>query len=276
MLKQRIITALWGIPLLVAIIWFGEPWFTVILAVWGALAAFEFYRLVSAAKVPPLTYYGLVWTALLVASRNSQLISFLDPYLSTSQLTPLLITLAAVLSLVWLVLRPQKSESFTSWAWTMAGIIYIGWLLSYLVGLRDFENGRNWIFLALFVTFASDTAAFFVGRALGKHKLAPKISPAKTWEGAIAGVFGAMLVSLFFLLPTPLKLPLAAWQAVILGLFISIFGQFGDLAESLFKRNMGAKDSGRLIPGHGGVLDRMDSVVFAGLVVYYYVVWVVR
>jgi phosphatidate cytidylyltransferase len=108
---------------------------------------------------------------------------------------------------------------------------------------------------------------------LGRHKLAPGISPGKTWEGAIAGVFGAIISSL--LLVTLLSLPLSYGQAILLGLLVSIFGQLGDLTESLFKRNMGVKDSGRLIPGHGGVLDRMDSVVFAGIVVYYYVIWVI-
>ncbi len=110
-----------------------------------------------------------------------------------------------------------------------------------------------------------------MGRALGRHRLAPRISPAKTWEGAIAGVFGAIIVSLLFTIPTPLHLPLIHWQAILLGLLVSVFGQLGDLVESLFKRNMGVKESSKLIPGHGGFLDRIDSVVFAGIVVYYYV-----
>ena len=92
------------------------------------------------------------------------------------------------------------------------------------------------------------------------------------WEGAIAGVFGAVLVSLFFTLSTPLQISnLACWQAILLGLLVSVFGQLGDLIESLLKRNMGVKDSSRLIPGHGGFLDRIDSVVLAGIVVYYFV-----
>ena len=183
--------------------------------------------------------------------------------------------------------RPQK-EAFTSWAWTIAGILYLGCLLSHFVALRGLETlsmpyaGRNLVFFAFFTTFASDTAAFFIGRALGKHHLAPHISPGKTWEGAIAGVFGAIIVSLFFVLPklftvdNPLYLrDFAYWQAILLGLLVSIFGQLGDLIESLLKRNMGVKDSSQLLPGHGGFLDRMDSVVFAGVVVYYYVIWAV-
>jgi len=260
MLKQRVITAIWGIPLLTAIIWFGEPWFTLLVAIWGVLAAFEFYRLVTTSKVSPITYFGLIWVLLFIIS----------PHFEYNFLTPLLLTSAVILSLVWLLFRPQKEGAFTGWAWTMAGILYLGWLLSYLVALRGLDAGRNWVFFALFTTFASDTAAFFVGRALGKHHLAPNISPGKTWEGAISGVFGAIIVSLLFILPTPLSLPLLYWQAILLGLIVSVFGQLGDLAESLFKRNTGVKESGKLIPGHGGFLDRIDSVVFTGAVVYYF------
>jgi phosphatidate cytidylyltransferase len=273
MLKKRVITALVGLPFLIVIVWFGEPWFTILVAMWGLLAAFEFYRMVAASKVSPLTYFGLIWTLLFILSRNSGLLYILRPHFDLNLLTPLLLTSAVILSPIWLLLRRQKEGAFTGWAWTIGGILYIGWLLSNLVVLRGLDDGRNWVFLALFTTFASDTAAFFVGRALGKHHLAPRISPGKTWEGAIAGVFGAIIVSLFFILPTPLKLPLSWWQAILLGLVVSVFGQLGDLVESLLKRNMGVKDSGKFLPGHGGFLDRIDSVVFAGIVVYYYVIW---
>jgi len=274
-LKKRVITALWGIPLLIAAIWFDKPlpWFTILLAIWGLLAVFEFYRMVAASKIAPLTYFGLVWTLLFILSTSPELLSLLKPYFNLDLLTPLLLTSAVVLSLIWLLLRPQKERAFASWAWTIAGILYIGWLLSYFVALRGVDDGRNWVFFALFATFGSDTAAFFSGRALGRHHLAPSISPGKTWEGAIGGIFGAIMISLLFTLPTPLSLPLSYWQAILLGLLVSIFGQLGDLVESLLKRNMGVKDSGKLLPGHGGFLDRIDSVVFAGIVVYYYVIW---
>ncbi len=267
MLKQRVITGLWGIPLLIAAIWFNKPlpWFTVLVAIWGLLAVFEFYKLVAGAKGQPLTYFGLIWTLLFI----------LSPHFNYAFTIPLLLTSAVVLPLIWLLARPQKEGAFISWAWTIAGILYIGWLLSHLVALRSLDDGRNWVFLALFTNFGSDTAAFFIGRALGRHKLAPSISPGKTWEGAIAGILGAIIVSLLFTIPSPLSLPLGYGKAIVLGLLVSIFGQLGDLVESLFKRNMGVKDSGRLLPGHGGALDRIDSVVFAGVVVYYYVIWAI-
>jgi phosphatidate cytidylyltransferase len=292
MLKKRVITGLWNIPLLIVAVWFNKPlpWFTVLVAIWGLLAVFEFFKLAGRAKVQPLTYFGLIWTLLFILSRNSELLSLLEPHFDLNLLMPLLLTSAVVLPLIWLLLRPKKEGAFIGWAWTIAGILYIGWLLSYFVALRGGYHpllitettGRTLVFFALFATFGSDIAAFFAGRALGRHYLAPGISPGKTWEGAIAGLFGAIIVSLLFTLPKLFTIPnplylqdFSYWQAILLGLLVSIFGQLGDLMESLLKRNMGVKDSGRLLPGHGGALDRIDSIVFAGVVVYYYVIWAI-
>ena len=243
------------------------------MVVFGILAALEFYRMVAISKVPPLTYFGLIWTAFFILSRNSELLSILESHFNPdllNLLTPLLLASAVVLSLIGLLVRRQKEGAFTSWAWTIAGILYVGWLLSYLVALRGLDVGRNWVFFVLFVTWVSDTTAFFIGRRFGRHKLAPSISPGKTWEGAIGGICGAILMSILFFTPTPFQLPLIYWQAILLGVLVSAFGQVGDFVESLLKRNMGVKDSGKLMPGHGGILDRMDSIVFAGIVLYYY------
>lgn len=258
MLKQRLITAAWGIPLIMAVVWFGQPWFAIITAIWGLLGAREFYQIVAGAKVPPLAYFGMVWVVLFI----------LSPLCPSTAALPLLLTTAVMLPLIWLVLRPNREEAFMRWGWTVAGILYVGWLLSYLVTLRSTASGREWVLLALLVTFASDSSAFFIGRKWGKRRLAPNVSPKKTWEGAIAGVLGAILASLILL--ALLRLPINIGLAVLAGFLISVIGQLGDLVKSLFKRNMGVKDSSHLLPGHGGILDRMDSVVFAGVVVYYF------
>jgi phosphatidate cytidylyltransferase len=258
-LKKRIITAIWGVPLVLLAVWFGEPlsWFTILIAVWGLLAAMEYQRITGVSGTRPLAAFGLVWTLLFIIS----------PHFNYGLTVPLLLTSAVVLSLAMLLFLPKKDGVFASWAWTMGGILYIGWMLSLLVEIRA-EAGRNWVYLTLLATFASDTAAYFIGRAFGRHKLAPAISPGKTWEGAIGGLFGAVVICLLFTLPTPVHLPLEYGEAVALGLLISIAGQVGDLAESLLKRNTGVKESGSLLPGHGGLLDRLDSILFAGAVVY--------
>ncbi len=280
MLRKRLLTAAWGIPLIIASVWcsspeFGFPWFTVVIAIWGMLASIEFYRLAGVFKVTPLLFFGVLFTVLFI----------IHPHIDFGDIpaVPFLMTLLVLLSLALIVFLPKKEGLFSNWAWMIGGVLYVGWLLSLVVELRieagtaSFAHaGRNLIFLALFATFGSDTAAYFIGRAFGKHKLAPHISPGKTWEGAVAGLFGAIIVSLLFTLDTPFELPLGYGEAIVLGLLISLFGQIGDLAESMLKRSAGAKDSGNLLPGHGGLLDRMDSVVFAGAIVYlYYLIIVV-
>ena len=273
-LKKRILTSLWFVPLLVIVAWFGgELGFTILIVAVGLLAALEFYRIVAVSKVLPFTYFGLIWTAFFILSRNSELLSILEPHFNLGLLTPLLLTSAVVIPLIGLLIRRQKEGAFINWVWTIAGILYVGWLLSHLVALRGLDAGRNWVFFVLFVTWVSDTTAFFIGRRFGKHKLAPNISPGKTWEGAIGGIFGAIIMSILFFTSTPFHLPLVYWQAIVLSILVSIFGQVGDLVESLLKRSTGVKDSGKLMPGHGGILDRMDSLIFAGVVVYYVIVY---
>jgi phosphatidate cytidylyltransferase len=266
MLRKRVVTALGGIPLVILAVWFDKPlpWLTVLAALWGLLAVYEFYRMTGVSKVRPLAIFGMVWTLLFI----------LQPHLDYAQKVPLLLTSGVTLSLIMLVFLPTKEGVFHRWAWMMAGSLYTGWLLGLLVALR-LDAGKSWLYLALFTTFASDSAAYFIGRAIGRHKLAPVISPGKTREGAVAGVCGAVIICLLFTLDTPLQLPISYGQAIILGALISVFGQTGDLAESLLKRNTGVKDSGNLMPGHGGLLDRMDSIVFAGVVVYLYYIFIV-
>lgn len=274
MLKKRVFTALWGIPLVVIAVWFDTPipWFIVLAAICGGLAVFEFYRITGVDKNLPLTIFGIIWTLLFI----------IRPYYPNQLELHLLLVSAVGLSLIMLVFLPKKDGLFVNWAWMLGGMLYIGWLLSYLVALRlepgtnAYPNlGRDFVFLTLFVTFGSDTAAYFIGKAIGKHKLAPKISPGKTWEGTIAGVLGAAIVGWLFTLSTPLQLPLTWWQAILLGVLVSVFGQLGDLAESLLKRNCDVKDSGGLMPGHGGLLDRLDSILFAGVVVYLFYTYLI-
>ena len=274
MLKNRIVTTIWALPLVGIIIWFGEPYFTTFVAVVGLLAAIEFYRLTKGIKAQALTVFGIIWTILLILIRNPSIYSRLGSYIDVEFIIPMIVTLGIAVSLILLLGRKQKQGAFTDWSWTFAEILYVGWLLGYLVALRGLDNGRSWVFLAIFVTFGSDSAAYFIGSSFGKHKLAPTISPKKTWEGAVGGLAGAAAVSLLFLFIKPVQLTsyLNWWQLVIIALSISAVGLMGDLVESLFKRNTGVKDSGTIFPGHGGMLDRMDSIVFAVVLVYYIVV----
>lgn len=268
MTKKRVLSALVALPIIFVVVWFGEPhtWhfylFSILVAAVAAVGALEFYSISGLSRRDPITIFGLIWTLLFILMAHFEV-----PYLAP------LLTSAVVFSLV-VVLRSPTERAFINWAWTLAGVLYLGWMLSHLIPLRGLEGGRDWVLLAIFATFAADTAAFFCGRSWGRHSLASAISPGKTWEGSIAGFLGAIAAALILALILP-GISIPYWQVIILGALIGIFAQLGDLGESMLKRSAGVKDSGRLLPGHGGILDRLDSIVFTVVVVYYYVIWLV-
>jgi len=267
MLKHRVITAAVGVPLIILAIWFGGPWFSLLIAAAALAGTYEFYHMANFDRREPLLYLGMLWALALV----------LSPHYKNPEVLPIIITAVMLISLIWLLLRPSREKAFHNWAWTIVGALYVGWMLSYWLNLRGLDDGRNWVYLAMLITFANDTGAYFIGRARGKHKLAPMISPAKTWEGAIGGLVSAILAAIIIALVLTLvsHFTFKYWQIILLGFLVSLFAQLGDLVESLLKRNTGVKESGNLLPGHGGILDRFDSLIFVGAVVYYYVIWVV-
>jgi len=274
MLRQRVLSAAVFVPIVFASIWFGNPWFSVVVAIAAILGVTEFYAMVSQRGWQPLTIFGTLWTLFFIFN------AYYAPKYSSDNIyiivTSALITSAVALSLLWtLFLRSSGEKAAVSWASSLAGIFYMGWLLSYWVLIMNSYggdwNGRDWVLLALFSTFAVDTAAYFVGRALGRHKMAPTISPGKTWEGAAGGLLGALVAVI--VLALLLDINISYWQMVLLGFLIAVFAQLGDLVESKLKRSAGVKEASNLIPGHGGILDRLDSIVFTGVVVYYCLRW---
>jgi phosphatidate cytidylyltransferase len=269
MLRQRVLSAVVFVPVLFASIWFGNPWFSIVVAVAALLGVIEFYAMVGRRGWQPLTFFGTLWTLFFIFNAY-----YAHSYSSESTwllVTLALVTSAVALSLLWvLFLRSPGEKVLITWTSSLTGIFYLGWLLSYWVLIMVFY-GRDWVLLALFSTFAVDTTAYFIGRALGRHKMAPTISPGKTWEGAVGGLVGAIVAVITLALL--LDIDISYREMVILGLLIAVFAQLGDLAESKLKRSMGVKEAGNLIPGHGGILDRLDSIVFTGVVVYYCLRW---
>ena len=169
----------------------------------------------------------------------------------------LLVTGAAALVAIWELRALLRRSGLMPWL--LASLAVAAFLAAGLA-LRDLDNGLAWLSYAILITFASDTAAYAVGRLIGRHRLAPTISPGKTWEGTVGGIIGAAAVSTVFAWFIELdSLPLVA--AIPLGAGLSVLGQLGDLIESWLKRKAGVKDSGNLLPGHGGVLDRLDSLL---------------
>lgn len=271
-LRQRLLSAALLIPILFAVIWFDlprlsiSPWFFLTVAAVAILGAAEFYKMATHAGWRPLTIFGVLFTLFFIMNAYFQEIR------ATPVATVALLAASLVLPLLWLALR-RRERMLADWLWTASGIFYIGWMLSHFIPLRALEHGRDWVFLAAFATFAVDSGAYLIGRTWGRHKMTPRISPGKTWEGAIAGL--ACGVAAAIALDAILGLPVDYWQAGLIGFILAIVAQIGDLVESILKRATGVKDSGTLIPGHGGMLDRLDSILPTVVLVYYYVVWVV-
>lgn len=259
----RALSAAVGLPVLLGIVWLGDPLFTMLGVVVALLALREFYRLAQGAggQAFPLPGYALGAALVLgMAWRGADAV-------------PPLLALAVAVSLVGAMVRWQEDRPDTGWLWTLGGLLYLPLLLGHFLWLRQLPLGREWVFLVLLGTFATDTAAYFTGHAVGRHRLAPRLSPGKTGEGAIGGLIAA--TASVALLSAAFGLPMSLSAAVLLGLLVGAITQIGDLAESYLKRVAQTKDAGEVIPGHGGLLDRLDSLVFGAPVVYYYAVWVV-
>lgn len=261
MLQTRIIAALIALPIVAAAILAGGLWFLAGALVIGWLNGWEFGQMMQAGGYRPARPLTLLLIAALM----------LDAYFPNLQLLAPILSLTLLGSLVWQLFRRDSQAPTVDWALTVAGGLYIGWGMAHLVALRELSQGLAWLLLALVSIWAADTMAYFVGRTLGRHKLWPRHSPKKTWEGLAGGIAGGILgaagVWFFF--------PALAWSsALIIGAVVPIVGLFGDLAESMMKRHVGVKDSSHLFPGHGGFLDRSDSVLFVSIAVYYYAIWV--
>ena len=269
-MATRIATSVVGLPLLLLIVWVESPYpFVALVCVAAALAAWELcdmYRALGDRPITPLAVLltgGFVATALIAAAVRSKADTIL-PMLAQS-----LSLLCAAIALYWMMRRRDVHLDTGLMISTSVPIFFVGGLLYHAPLLRTAEYGREWILLLLLATFAADTCAYFVGRAIGRTPLAPNISPSKTREGAAGGLAGAVVACVA--LDAVLGLPATWWQAALMGVAFGVVGQIGDLVVSRIKRFTGVKDSGRLLPGHGGVLDRLDSMMFNLVVLYYFV-----
>jgi phosphatidate cytidylyltransferase len=254
---SRILVAVVGLPAVLGLVWLGGWWLWVLAAAVGLIALHEFY--VMARPLRPLVlagYTGLVLT--LLGEQLGGTIWMLGGFLTTLALAFLLKGIS------------DTRQSLTvAVATTVAGTAWIAFGLAFLLLLRRIpEHGRLAVFTVLLAVFAADTMAYFTGQLIGRHKLAPVLSPGKTWEGLVASTITAVLVSFFALYHT--KPPfLTVGESLILGAVIAVAAPVGDLFESAVKRDLGVKDSGRLLAGHGGMLDRLDAPLFAGVAAYF-------
>ncbi len=249
----RVLTALVLIPIVLALVLWAPRWlFSAVLALIAAGALREYLAIAEQSGLAPLAWFSYAAAVTL---------AFWAP-LSESLV---LLVVAALL----LAMRPSRSldKALPGAAASVLGVFYVGVPLVLLGNLRNLRDGPRWVIYVLVLTWISDTAAYFAGRAFGRHKLAPRISPGKTWEGAVASLLASVAFGVAYL----------AWMRPEMGLLfagamsagVNIAGQLGDLAESAIKRGAGVKDSGAMLPGHGGLLDRIDALLFAVPALWY-------
>jgi phosphatidate cytidylyltransferase len=266
LLLHRTISALVGIPVVVGAIWLGAPWLTVLVAAAAVLGVREAYRMSPPGIGPFPLALGAMWAIALVvgAQSGSGLSSFLV-------ISAGILAAGAFIALLWFVAFYSGGNYLIAGIFLVGGPVYVAFLLSHSLPLREIggagDLGRNWLLFALLVTFATDTGAFLLGRLLGRHALAPAISPRKTWEGAAGGLIWAVCAAVALGLIFDLAIP--RWQQGAIGATVGVVSQWGDLFESKIKRLSLVKDAGGIVPGHGGILDRLDSVVVSVPVVYY-------
>ncbi len=275
-LTQRILTAIIGVPLLLLVFYFGSYYFLAFILLIVGFGSYEFFRLVDNKNLDNKKIIGIVFCIILPIGANFGYLYFI-----------FLFTLVSIFTLFINLQKQDLSNTLIGAGTKFLGIVYIGWFLSHAILIRninesvfpyiDNTNLKNndigffWIVFVVACTFLNDSAAYFFGKYKGKIKLVPRLSPGKTVEGTVCGIFMAllcgMIINLIFSSPISYK-----W-AMLLGFVVGAVAVLGDLIESMFKRSVSIKDSGGLLPGHGGVLDRFDSLILVFPVMYYLILF---
>lgn len=264
--KERFLAAIILIGVLfLSIQYLPDIGFFCVLQILIIISLFEFYNLFKGTKNPPYQLLGLLMSLMISASFLFDVVTLEMVLLSS-------LFLAAVYPLIFLRRADTLAPFANAVALTLLGPLFVNLTINHVYFLR-MEKGADYVYFLIIAIICGDTAAFFIGKFWGKHQLAPKASPRKTWEGTFAGLVFAGLGALFVqqvLIPEILL-----WKAVVVAVLVSVFAQIGDLLESLFKRAAGQKDSSKILGGHGGFLDRIDSFVLA-VPFFYYILKIFR
>jgi phosphatidate cytidylyltransferase len=273
---KRTVTALVLLAIAMPAVLFGGIWFFLLIGFFIVMASWEYVQIFRAIKMEASMLVTVGGTFLLLATRSQSVMHFLFPFATFSlqwadlTLTCLVLIAMAVHLYAYERGRDQAAFDFTI---TVGGLLYLGWIGAYLNDLRALPNGGWWLMFVLPTVWMADAGAYALGAKYGKHKLAARLSPKKSWEGYFAGVFAGTLYGGFFAYVYSWLGPLQVtfWQGAMLGLALSTITTLGDLGESLFKRQGGIKDSGTLFPGHGGAFDRIDSWLWAAVIGVYWI-----
>jgi phosphatidate cytidylyltransferase len=262
MLSKRVISGILFLPVFYLVTWELPPAYFMALVLAAVLVGqFEFYRMARARGYEPLSLLGMVLGVIV-------LFDFYHPlHPNLGMLFPVALSMLVIMMARLFSARPVDG-AFEDVASTFLGVFYVAMLFAFQVVIRTGPDGKQWLVFLYFIIWASDIGAYSIGIPFGRHRLYEKVSPKKSMEGLAGALFasaGMALVCRVWFMPS-----ISAQEAVAVGLALSLIGTVGDLVESLLKRSAGVKDSGGIIPGHGGILDRMDSMLFAAPVLYYY------
>ena len=262
-LKGRKFVLFFGIPFGVICILLGNPYFAIVSLIIMIIGIDEFYKLSVSKGAHPDRYFGFLMTIFIA----------LVYYLKLSIDDDIVFGSLCIFVVMCILneLFQEKKNALLNISTTFAGILYVPVLLGTVIALREYDqvNG-TYIVLALFISiWACDTAAFFCGTWWGRTKIFPRVSPKKTWVGSVSGLFASVFVFVVFSRIELLGVNLGFIGALVLGCISGLFGQVGDFAESLMKRDAGVKDSGSILKAHGGILDRFDSLIFAAPMIYF-------
>ena len=263
---KRTLTALGlaavGLPAII----YGGVFYFLLIAIVLAGSAWEYVRMYRAVRLEPHQIVTIGGVLCIATAR------FFFPQ-AAIPLFVLVVLLAMAVHVV--AYERGRDQAPVDFAVTVAGIVYLGWLGSYLIDLRQLPQGGWWLMLVLPIIWAGDTGAYSIGAVYGKHKMTPRLSPKKSWEGYFAGLFTSIVVGAFFSYafssqgPEPLRGLITPLQGGVLGLVIGALAPLGDLGESMFKRQGGLKDSSNVFPGHGGFFDRIDSWIWGAALGYF-------
>ncbi|HPU00711.1 MAG TPA: phosphatidate cytidylyltransferase [Bacillota bacterium] len=262
MLHLRILSALVGIPLILGLVYLGGSYYALFMLLVAILGIREYTALLKSKSYHLPTWVGYAGVALFMS------MLFLGAVLERELILPALIIIMMSLGILQLIYFGKAS--LHELALILWGIIYLGGFGGYMILLRQLPQGLTYTRVLFVGVWANDTFAYFVGIKWGRKRLAPEISPKKSVEGACAAIAGTVLLATLVAYIYPSWMGLTPGKAALLGVGISVFAQLGDLLESALKRQFEVKDTGQLIPGHGGVLDRFDSLLFTAPMVYYF------
>jgi phosphatidate cytidylyltransferase len=266
MLAKRLLSIAILVPLLIASVYFGGWWLTAFVGIFVGIAAWEYGQLFKSGNYNPSDILLIAGCVSLIVARQ----------LFNSNGMLAVIALLVLSGMVWHTIAYQRGiqTAATDFVITLAGCLYLGFLASFILAIRLLPDGLFWLLLVLPSIAFADGGAYFVGRALGKHRMMDKVSPKKSWEGYIGGVIIACILTPLLALWFRHWAPSFTWQkGLLLGAVLGILAPLGDFGESMLKRQFNLKDSSQLIPGHGGFLDRVDSFLFAAVLGYYLIVW---